>query len=148
LHFGEIWQRSTVPLSWSCNTTFEDCGLASQYALKASPSLRFALRTQHENAVKLRMAFALLRYRAAAERSGVSVASLSNEQLLIGLGRLAAEGSLNWHRIDRAASERIGPDWPYLMEGALLSPVTASSSSNARSRLAQRFWVWLSARLQ
>ena len=108
-----------------------------------------ALRTQYGKVVKLRVSVALLRYRAAAERSGVSVASLSNEQLLIGLARLAAERSPNWRRIDRAAAERVGPDWSYLLVAALLSHVTVSSSKNkSRSRLAQRVWVWLLARLQ
>lgn len=96
--------------------------------------------------MNVRLAFALLRYRAAAERSGVSVAGLSDAQLLVGVARLAAAGSVDWHSVDRAAMRRVGPAWSYIVEVAVLGDATARSSAGNRSHLAQQLGVWLLSR--
>jgi hypothetical protein len=91
----------------------------------------------------MRTEVALLRFRVAAARCGEPIDHLSDEQLLVGLGRICSEGTFAAAALLEAGIERVGPEWAGLLETAQATDAIPTTKAWSGRSLRRRIWVRL-----
>jgi hypothetical protein len=95
--------------------------------------------------VHRQLSVALLRFRAAAVRSGESLDALSDAELLEGLGWIVVDDTIEYSALLAAGIERVGQDWPVLLEEAR-SRFVGRSERAGRGWWLRRFLPWRAER--